>query len=332
MEHTWQCSECDGAHTWQCCVCDGAHTWQCSECDGAHTWQCCVCDGAHTWQCSECDGAHTWQCCVCDGAHTWQCSECDGAHTWQCCVCDGAHTWQCCVCDGAHTWQCCVCDGAHTWQCSEWDGAHTWQCCVCDGAHTWQCSECDGAHTWQVSVCDTAHGGLSQRRQYKRYCGRRERRRQPFCPASVSVSRRCGSASASAVRGEEARVRPGGMSWALGRWRARRLRLPGTRTCPARRRGPEGADPEHGAPILFSTSKASPRVWSVSQSMGSDHERPWAKVLPLSLLCTGLLLWCVFREPTEIDERLEAVFSGQMMDSSDAAQGSNAPLQLPKEK
>ncbi|KAM9554724.1 ubiquinol-cytochrome c reductase complex assembly factor 4 [Guaruba guarouba] len=125
------------------------------------------------------------------------------------------------------------------------------------------------------------------------------------------------------------------MSWAPGRWRALRLRLPGTRRWLARRRGPEGAarpDPEDGAPILFSTSKASPRVWSVSQSMGSDHERPWVKVLPLSLLCTGLLLWCVFREPTEIDERLEAVFSGQIMDSSDVAQRSNAPLQLQKEK
>ncbi|XP_061205075.1 ubiquinol-cytochrome c reductase complex assembly factor 4 [Neopsephotus bourkii] len=125
------------------------------------------------------------------------------------------------------------------------------------------------------------------------------------------------------------------MSWALGRWRARCLRLPGTRMCLARRRGPEGAagaEPEDGAPILFSTSKASPRVWSVSQSMGSDHERPWAKVLPVSLLCTGLLLWCVFREPTEIDERLEAIFSGQMMDSSDVAHRSNAPLQLQEEK
>ncbi|XP_030339966.1 protein CCSMST1 [Strigops habroptila] len=125
------------------------------------------------------------------------------------------------------------------------------------------------------------------------------------------------------------------MSWALGGWRARRLRLPGPRRWLARRRGPEGApgaEPEDGGPIPFSASKASPRVWSVSQSMGSDHERPWVKVLPLSLLCTGLLLWCVFREPTEIDERLEAVFSGQMMDSLDVAQRSNASLQLQKEK
>ncbi|XP_033921371.1 ubiquinol-cytochrome c reductase complex assembly factor 4 [Melopsittacus undulatus] len=118
------------------------------------------------------------------------------------------------------------------------------------------------------------------------------------------------------------------MSWALG-WRTRLLRSPGSRRWLARPRGPE---PEDGAPILFSTSKASPRVWSVSQSMGSDHERPWVKVLPVSLVCTGFLLWCVFREPTEIDERLEAVFSGQVTDSSDVAQRSDPPLQLQKEK
>ncbi|XP_009318805.1 PREDICTED: protein CCSMST1 [Pygoscelis adeliae] len=65
---------------------------------------------------------------------------------------------------------------------------------------------------------------------------------------------------------------------------------------------------------------------------GSDHERPWVKVLPVSLLCAGLLLWCAFREKTEIDERLEAVFSGRTVDSLDAAQKSNAPLQPRKEK
>ncbi|XP_051647796.1 protein CCSMST1 [Manacus candei] len=127
-----------------------------------------------------------------------------------------------------------------------------------------------------------------------------------------------------------------GMIWALGRWRARRPpRLPEPWKGLARRRDPEGAagaDPESGVPIPFSSSKASPRVWSVSRSMGSDHERPWLKVLPFSVLCTGLLLWCVFREKTEIDERLEAVFSGEIVDSLDMAQESNAPLQLPKEQ
>uniref|UniRef100_A0A8C3F559 Uncharacterized protein n=1 Tax=Chrysemys picta bellii TaxID=8478 RepID=A0A8C3F559_CHRPI len=57
-------------------------------------------------------------------------------------------------------------------------------------------------------------------------------------------------------------------------------------------------------PIPFSTSKASPRVWSVDKSMGSDYRRPWVKVLPVSLLGIGLLLWCVFREESEVDDQL----------------------------
>ncbi|XP_074775439.1 ubiquinol-cytochrome c reductase complex assembly factor 4 [Athene noctua] len=120
------------------------------------------------------------------------------------------------------------------------------------------------------------------------------------------------------------------MSWALGRWRARRCpRLPAPRRGLARRRGEEA---EEGAgPIPFSASEASPRVWSVRRSMGSDHERPWVKVLPVSLVCGGLLLWCAFRDRTDIDERLEAAFSGLTADSLDAARESGAPLQPRKE-
>ncbi|XP_038007588.1 LOW QUALITY PROTEIN: protein CCSMST1 [Motacilla alba alba] len=118
------------------------------------------------------------------------------------------------------------------------------------------------------------------------------------------------------------------------RCRARRAPcLPGPRRGLARRRNPEvaaGADPEGGGSIPFSGCKASPRFWSVSRSMGSDHERPSVKVLPLSVLGTGLLLWCVFREKRETDERLEAVLFGQIVDS-DTVQESNAPLQLLEE-
>ncbi|XP_061848167.1 ubiquinol-cytochrome c reductase complex assembly factor 4 [Colius striatus] len=113
----------------------------------------------------------------------------------------------------------------------------------------------------------------------------------------------------------------------LARWP---LWPPGPRRALAGQRGPEGADPEGGGAIPFSSSKASPRQWTVSRSMGSDHERPWGKVVPVSLLCTGLLLWCVFRKKTEIDERLEAIFSGEIVDSLDVAQNSSAPVQPPK--
>ncbi|CAJ1080858.1 protein CCSMST1 isoform X2 [Xyrichtys novacula] len=58
-------------------------------------------------------------------------------------------------------------------------------------------------------------------------------------------------------------------------------------------------------PIKFSTSKASYRTWKVDRSMGSQYERPWWKVLPISLLAISFLLWCALREETEIDAQLE---------------------------
>ncbi|XP_069726476.1 ubiquinol-cytochrome c reductase complex assembly factor 4 [Phaenicophaeus curvirostris] len=95
------------------------------------------------------------------------------------------------------------------------------------------------------------------------------------------------------------------MRWALCGWRARRW---------LSRRVPEEAERGGGA-IPFASSKAGPRAWSVRRSMGSDHERPWGRVLPLSLLCAGLLLWAAFRESSDIDRRLEAALSGQAPDS-----------------
>ncbi|KAG8009110.1 G-protein coupled estrogen receptor 1 [Nibea albiflora] len=57
-------------------------------------------------------------------------------------------------------------------------------------------------------------------------------------------------------------------------------------------------------PIKFSTSKASHRSWKVDRAMGSQFERPWWKVLPISLFATSFLLWCVLRGETDVDEQL----------------------------
>ncbi|XP_053936936.1 protein CCSMST1 [Cuculus canorus] len=94
------------------------------------------------------------------------------------------------------------------------------------------------------------------------------------------------------------------MRWALRGWRARRW---------LSRRPPEEAERGGGGggAIPFASSEASPRAWSVRRSMGSDHERPWGRVLPLSLLCVGLLLWAAFRESSDIDRRLEAALAGE---------------------
>ncbi|XP_067912207.1 protein CCSMST1-like [Heterodontus francisci] len=57
--------------------------------------------------------------------------------------------------------------------------------------------------------------------------------------------------------------------------------------------------------IKFSTSKASYRVWTVDNSLGSDYQNPWWKVLPLSLAGIAFLLWCFLRKESEIDKVLE---------------------------
>lgn len=57
-------------------------------------------------------------------------------------------------------------------------------------------------------------------------------------------------------------------------------------------------------PIKFSTSKASHKIWKVDSSLGSQFERPWWKVLPVSLFCIGIILWCALRGETEVDRNL----------------------------
>lgn len=57
-------------------------------------------------------------------------------------------------------------------------------------------------------------------------------------------------------------------------------------------------------PIKFSTSKASHKTWKVDRSLGSQYERPWWKVLPVSLLCISVILWCALREETDVDRNL----------------------------
>ncbi|XP_035001035.1 protein CCSMST1 [Hippoglossus stenolepis] len=74
---------------------------------------------------------------------------------------------------------------------------------------------------------------------------------------------------------------------------------------PAKSQMPTDEDEVKNEPIKFSTSKASHRTWKVDRSLGSQYERPWWKVLPISLVLTGFLLWCVLREETDIDVQLE---------------------------
>lgn len=77
--------------------------------------------------------------------------------------------------------------------------------------------------------------------------------------------------------------------------------------CAKSSRTPGSTDGEErlSQPIKFSTSKASHRMWKVERSMGSRFQRPWWKVLPVSLFTIGFLLWCVLRPESDIDRALE---------------------------
>lgn len=66
-------------------------------------------------------------------------------------------------------------------------------------------------------------------------------------------------------------------------------------------------------PIKFSTSKASHKTWKVDGSLGSGYERPWWKVLPISLFLIGVILWCARREETDVDRN----FDEKLFESSD---------------
>ncbi|XP_059892942.1 ubiquinol-cytochrome-c reductase complex assembly factor 4 [Gadus macrocephalus] len=68
---------------------------------------------------------------------------------------------------------------------------------------------------------------------------------------------------------------------------------------------PPETDEVNNEPIKFSTSQGSHRTWRVDRTMGIQHQRPWWKVLPVSLVAVGFLLWCAFREETDVDLMLQ---------------------------
>ncbi|XP_043957602.1 protein CCSMST1 [Gambusia affinis] len=78
-------------------------------------------------------------------------------------------------------------------------------------------------------------------------------------------------------------------------------------TSPAPARSKPSSDDKavSSEPIKFSTSKASHRTWRVDRSLGSQHQRPWWKVVPISLAFAGFLLWCIMRPETNVDTQLE---------------------------
>nr|XP_008121049.1 PREDICTED: probable tRNA pseudouridine synthase 2 isoform X2 [Anolis carolinensis] len=73
---------------------------------------------------------------------------------------------------------------------------------------------------------------------------------------------------------------------------------------------PKRPEPESNEPLGFLKGPAGPRTWSVKRSMGSDHQQPLWRVALLSLTLAGILLWCVLRPETEVDQLLQAAMKG----------------------
>ncbi|XP_053413280.1 protein CCSMST1 [Nycticebus coucang] len=68
-----------------------------------------------------------------------------------------------------------------------------------------------------------------------------------------------------------------------------------------------GEDDDPDRPIQFSSSKAVPLRWKVEQSLGKEQQRPWWKVLPLSLSLMVLVIWFYLRPETSADQWLRQV-------------------------
>ncbi|XP_018419883.1 PREDICTED: protein CCSMST1 [Nanorana parkeri] len=96
------------------------------------------------------------------------------------------------------------------------------------------------------------------------------------------------------------------MKGALCRISAERLKQSFVAACSARmvhlKKHPDHKEEENSKPFMFSTSKASHRQWTVEKSLGSEHQRPLWKVLPISLLFTAVLIWAAFRKETKLDK------------------------------
>lgn len=96
------------------------------------------------------------------------------------------------------------------------------------------------------------------------------------------------------------------MKWALCRIQADWLKQSFVAARSARmvhfKKPSDSTEEDSSKPIKFSTSKANPRHWTVAKSFGSEYQRPWWKVLPVSLFIIAVMTWAVFRKETEIDK------------------------------
>ncbi|XP_005007430.1 ubiquinol-cytochrome c reductase complex assembly factor 4 [Cavia porcellus] len=97
-------------------------------------------------------------------------------------------------------------------------------------------------------------------------------------------------------------------------WASRSLHVPPSG--PARGQSSAEQEEEPNRPIHFSSSKANPSRWTVEDSLGKVQQRPWWKVLPLSVSLMAVIMWCYLREESEADQWLKQVL-GEEPEPSD---------------
>lgn len=106
-------------------------------------------------------------------------------------------------------------------------------------------------------------------------------------------------------------------------WASRSLHPPPRGRSPAQPADREEEDDDPNLPIQFSGSKATPIRWTVEHSLGKPQQRPWWKVLPLTLTLVALVVWCYQREESGMDLWLR-----QVLEEEDEEEPEGPPEEL----
>lgn len=105
-------------------------------------------------------------------------------------------------------------------------------------------------------------------------------------------------------------------------WASRSLHPPPGGRSPAQPADREEEE-DSNLPIQFSGSKATPVRWTVEHSLGKQQQRPWWKVLPLTLTIVALIIWCYRREESPTDQWLR-----QVLEEEDEEEPEGPPEEL----
>lgn len=111
----------------------------------------------------------------------------------------------------------------------------------------------------------------------------------------------------------------------LVRWTSRSLHPPPGDRAQARPAAEVEEEDDPDRPIQFSSSKASPSRWTVEQSLGRGRQRPWWRVLPLSLSLMVLVIWCFFRQETSADRWLRQILEEEVPEPGDLSEEPGTP-------